>query len=174
MGAVGCQHSLHFAPEVATRSVVERKGQIILCRLPVGRQLAGPFVSQSSQVSCDVTQRPFIHYLAVPSEGCWPRRTAIHPDNQSSDNGRDLWREKRQRLEGSAVVLFVHVHAPGRRGLRPAENHESPGGRREAMRPIWAHGWKRRQTRVMQWSRGGGGLGDASVFVQAEMGKWLT
>ena len=37
------------------------------------------------------------------------------------------------------------------------------------MRPIWAHGWKRRQTRVMQWSRGGGGLGDASVFVPAEM-----
>lgn len=42
-------------------------------------------------------------------------------------------------------------------------NHESPDGSREAMRRRWAHGWKRRQTRVMQLSMGVLGFAPAEI-----------
>lgn len=47
-------------------------------------------------------------------------------------------------------------------------NHESPDGSREAMRRRWTHGWKRRQTRVMQLSMGVLGFGPAEIERERE------
>lgn len=135
-------------------------------RLPVGRQLAGPFPSYHKVPPRSVaTSHKAIHYLAVPLEegGGVGRgeRKATQIINCSREKGRGF----------VARQLFCSSTSTSRvgEGCGLQRNHESPDGRREAMRPRWAHGWKRRQTRVMQLSMGGGGLGDAPVFAPAEM-----
>lgn len=132
-------------------------------RLPVGRQLAGPFPSYHKVPPRSVaTSHKAIHYLAVPLEegGGVGRgeRKATQIINCSREKGRGF----------VARQLFCSSTSTSRvgEGCGLQRNHESPDGRREAMRPRWAHGWKRRQTRVMQLSMGGGGLGDAPVLLR--------
>lgn len=73
-------------------------------------------------------------------------RKATQTINRSREKGRGF--VARQLFCSSTSTSRVGV------GCGLQRNHESPDGSREAMRPRWAHGWKRRQTRVMQLSMG--------------------
>lgn len=125
-GAVGCQHSSpSFRPGTSPLAPDSTEYE---SRLPVGRQLAGPFPSYHKVPPKSVaTSHKAIHYLAVPLEGCWcwPRRAESHP-RQSIVRGK----KAEASLLGSCPVRPRprpgSVRAAACRGIT---NHRTGAGR---------------------------------------------
>lgn len=165
MGAVGCQHSSpSFRPGTSPLAPDSTEYE---SRLPVGRQLAGPFPSYHKVPPPSQLRRHTRPFITLPCR--WKgvgvgrgERKATQTINRSREKGRGF--VARQLSCSSTSTSRVGE------GCGLQRNHESPDGSREAMRRRWAHGWKRRQTRVMQLSMGGV-LGFAPAEIEREREK---